>query len=176
MFWLSRLNNLVQQFATNGRVAFPQRTGPLGVNSLRRRERVHLWLERLEDRRVLDATAVFSALGELTILGNADVDSVEDISFEANGLNLIIRDGGNAINVLDDADNPVVVALADIRSIQINLYGGNDQLILDLPAIPDVPGIASVTVNMGTGDDVAFIGSNLPANADLSITSESIQF
>jgi hypothetical protein len=93
-----------------------------------------LFLEQLEDRRVL-ATA--SVIGGMLVFNNDGVET-NDLNVAVDGTDLVLRDSNNTI----DADagvspvagdpNAVTIPLASITDVEINTHQGSDTLTVDI--------------------------------------------
>ena len=168
--WLSRLVAWFRTPVPNGAVgSFP------------------LVLERLEDRRMLDAAAALVA-GELLITGDDGGSITDSVTLHVTedgfgGQFLEVLDHGNPLAIdLGGGNSATQIELTDLTAgrIQIDLGLGDDQLNLQLPHAAGLPSGLEIVVQDGAGhDSVTFENARsiLPgAHVHVSIVTDRINF
>lgn len=190
MSWISRLHHLLRQFGDKENVSKGQHSDDF----------VQLYVDRLEERRVLSVTAAL-ADGVLTIAGDGDADSVEvrliDAGEDGSGANeefIQILNNGTVVDISVMGSVPTIesqIATSQLHGnsgtqagLQIDLGDGADDLSLQIPTGVSFGGdTLSVLVTDDAQDDtLTLVDNGLDVDAELatnvSVTAEAgtIQF
>ncbi|QDT03156.1 hypothetical protein K227x_15380 [Rubripirellula lacrimiformis] len=132
-------------------------------------------IRTLEPRLVLNASAEIGLLGDLIVTGTDAAETVR-LDVDVDG-NLQLYDGNNDIipiaNHPGDSFDPLDPDTLTARLIRFDLAGGDDELLLELPANLDI------SVASGDGMDstaITEVHASDDRNRSIDISSETIDF
>lgn len=176
MSWISRLNHLLRQFGDRENVSKGQHSDDF----------VQLYVDRLEERRVLSVTAAL-ADGVLTIAGDGDADSVEvrliDAGEDGSGASeefIQILNNGTVVDISVMGSVPTIetqIATSQLHGnpgtqagLKIELGDGADDLSLQIPTGASFGGdTLSILVNDDAQEDtLTLVDNGLDVDADLA--------
>lgn len=191
MSWISRLHHLLRQFGDRENVSKGQHSDDF----------VQLYVDRLEDRRVLSVTA---ALADGVLVDGVLTDDVLQISGDTAADTLIVDifediDGDQAIRLfqLDSSNIQVAVQIDGVGSggpvasikvseinsnrLEIDLGAGEDEIRLEIPSGEDALSTFSTVVFDTDSDlDTVLLVENdvlvAPVSTSLDVTSDLISF
>lgn len=144
-------------------------------------EPVRLSLRRLEERRVLNASAVFTMAGELSLQLSG---AAEAATISADNGNIVVRDANqNIVNIQDDVGAATTVGVSQVQSLAVTGDAAVDQLVQLDVALSPVRGVtidasietAVISQNITAGEPIT-IGANLVLTNDVSLTASAVVF
>ncbi|WP_417850602.1 beta strand repeat-containing protein [Thalassoglobus sp.] len=191
MKWFSRLQHLLSDLGERSSVSKREHSG--GFAQRYPDDFVQLYVDRLEERRVLSVTAALIA-GELIIEGT---DTTEDlailqISNAGDPGNEVIRIfdttdiTANPIDIVDHMGNSIgdsIVTSQLPNGIRIDMGDQDDEVIMRIPSGFAGADPLQITVDGGGGNDLVTLVdngnplfTNLPDDASVTINAETIRF